>query len=83
MPYASGAGKCPLASDRFLGEIARSGEAKQSCSYGRREFPLTQVGSPAKARCKFLFAWGYFGQVWLFGGMIKTTPNAGLIDIPR
>lgn len=53
--YASGAGKGPLAGEELPGEISRRREAKQSFLNGRREFPPTQVESPAKARRSFLF----------------------------
>lgn len=66
----SGTGKRLLACKSAAGEIARC-PVGESCRYGRGEFSPTQVERPAAIRRSFVVAWGYFGQVWLFGVQIK------------
>lgn len=54
-------------SQRLLGEIPRRGQSRKSFLRGHLASSPAQGEHPATGRGSIWMAWGYFGQIWLFG----------------
>ncbi|KAH9376855.1 hypothetical protein HPB48_009763 [Haemaphysalis longicornis] len=64
------AGKRLFACKGLPGEVSRC-RTRSSFMHKPGEFSPAQVECPPAIRRSFWVAWGYFGQVWLFGGQIE------------
>ncbi|KAH9365670.1 hypothetical protein HPB48_003072 [Haemaphysalis longicornis] len=64
------AGKRLFACKGFPREVSHC-RGRGSFMHKRGEFSPAQVEYPAAVRRSFWVAWGYFGQVWLFGGQVE------------
>ncbi|KAH9363054.1 hypothetical protein HPB48_014164 [Haemaphysalis longicornis] len=63
-------GRCLFAGKGLPSEVSLCRD-RGSFMHRRGEFSPAQVEYPAAVRRSFWVAWGYFGEVWLFGGQVE------------